>query len=94
MSYLVKRNRISANEWAKVPSALKSGAFGFRFGSGRVASRRADGVQDSQRLEPEAESSACAVILFFQFGLKSIHTNAKKGLCQALFYRIERKIFS
>jgi len=53
----------SAMVWAVVPSWLKSNAPDFRLGSGSRASSRALGVQDIQRLDPEALSSACVAMM-------------------------------
>jgi len=50
-----------------VPSALKSKLVEDLTGSGSVASSLTDGVHDNHRLELDADSRACAVILFFQF---------------------------
>jgi len=50
-----------------------------------VASNLADGVQESHRFEPEAESRACAVIFTF---LVSIHTNANYTTKVPLFLGI------
>ena len=48
-----------------MPSAEWSNDPGAFFCSGSVASSLAEGVQESHRLEPEAESMACAVMIIF-----------------------------
>ena len=49
---------LSARAWATVPSAEKSKELELRFCSGKVDSKRAEGVHVSQRLEDDADSKA------------------------------------